>query len=445
VLIWLDRPGPRLRIANSAFIMRHMHFLHVIQRYYPYVGGSEGYFQEFSERLAAEGHQVTVLTTDAWDLDHFWAPHRKTISEPETIHNGVRIKRFPVQRLPGPPIVYPIIRRLMVELGRLPGTTPLLKRMALLTPRVPTLARYLATTAEHIDLVHTTNITLDFTILPALRFAQRRGIPHLCTPFVHLGEPGNRQIVRYYSQRHHIEILRQSRHVMVQTKLEGDYLRQHGIPAEQLRTIGCWVRPEALVGGDAERFRREHNLHGSIVLSIGAAAFDKGTMHTIAAMERLWNAGINATLVLIAATTLAQFEQFYATLPEATRQRIVLLRAAPHQTKLDALAAADLYVMPSRTDSFGIVYLEAWMYNLPVIGARAGGVPAVIDHGQNGYLIDFGDVAALAECIQRLLMDRALARRLGARGREKVLRELTFDQKYAAIRAVYAEAIGRPV
>ncbi|MBV9787271.1 MAG: glycosyltransferase family 4 protein [Chloroflexi bacterium] len=420
-----------------------MHFLHIIQRYYPYTGGSELYFQEFSEQLAADGHQVTVLTTNAWDLDHFWAAGRKTVDEAEARHNGVRIKRFPVERSPGPPIVYPILRRLMVELGRLPGTTPLLRRMALLTPRVPQLQRYLATTGEHFDLVHTTNITLDFTILPALRFAQQRGIPHLCTPFVHLGEPGKRQIVRYYTQPHQIEILRRSQRVMVQTTLEGDELRQLGVPDEQLRLIGCWVRPETLEGGSAERFRREHNLHGPIVLSIGAAAYDKGTMHTIEAMQRLWQSGSDATLVLIAGTTLAQFEQFYATLPESTRQRILLIRAAPHQTKLDALAAADVYVMPSRTDSFGIVYLEAWIYDVPVIGARAGGVPAVIDHGHDGLLVEFGDVAALADEIQRLLSDRDLARRLGQAGHAKVLRQLLFEQQYAKIRAVYQEVTGR--
>jgi glycogen synthase len=406
-----------------------MHFLHVIQRYYPYTGGSELYFQEFSEQLAADGHQVTVLTTDAWDLDHFWAAGRKTIDERETILNGVRIKRFPVTRLPGPPIAYPILRRLMVELGRLPGSTPLLKRMALLTPRVPELSRYLATTTEHFDLVHTTNITLDFTILPALNFARRRSIPHLCTPFVHLGEPGKQQILRYYTQRHQLAILRESKRVMVQTTLEGDELRRLGVPDERLRLIGCWVRPTALVGGVAERFRQEHHLHGPIVLSIGAAAYDKGTMHTIAAMRQLWEHGSDATLVLIAGTTLAQFEQFYAALPESIKGRILLLRAAPHQTKLDALAAADVYVMPSRTDSFGIVYLEAWIYDLPVIGARAGGVPAVIDHEQNGLLVDFGDVAALAREIQRLLSDRELA--------------LTFDRQYAKIRSVYADVTGQ--
>jgi len=419
-----------------------MHFLHVIQRFYPYAGGSELYFLELSEQLVKDGHQVTVLTTDAWDLEHFWASGRQTVSERETIHNGIRIIRFPVKRLPGPPITYAVLRRLMVELGRVPGTTPLLNRLALLTPRVPGLEQYLATTYERFDLVHTTNITLDFMILPALRFAQQRGIPHLCTPFVHLGEPGNPQIVRYYSQRHQLAILHQSKRVVVQTGLERDFLHQRGVPLELLRLVGCWVRPDTLAGGVGERFCETYNVHGPIVLSIGAAAYDKGTIHTITAMQELWQNGSNATLVLIAATTLAHFDQFFAALPEDTRRRICLIRAAPHQTKLDALAAADVFVMPSRTDSFGLVYLEAWVYDVPVIGARAGGVPAVIDAEHNGLLVDFGDVSALAQQIARLLSDQTLAHKLGQHGHAKVLHELTFEQKYAAMWSVYEEALG---
>ena len=98
--------------------------------------------------------------------------------------------------------------------------------------------------------------------------------------------------------------------------------------------------------------------------------------------------------------------------------------------------------MPSRTDSFGITYLEAWCYGLPVIGARAGGVPDVIDDGQDGVLVEFGDVAALADAISRLLHDRVEAQRLGATGRAKVLRELTWDRIYAQVRAVYEEVTG---
>ncbi len=419
--------------------MPAMHALHVIQRYYPYTGGSELYFQEIGEALVREGHRVTVLTTDAWDLDHFWAAGRRTLPPGETQHNGVRIVRFPVVRAPGPPLVYPLLRRMMVELGRLPGSTALLRRLALLTPRVPGLVHYLATTREHYDLVHTTNITLDFTIIPALRFAQRRGIPHLCTPFVHLGEPGSHAIVRYYAQPHQLDLLRRAARVIVQTGREGDFLAARGVPRERLRLVGCWVRPDQLAGGDGARFRREQGIAGPIVLSIGVAAYDKGTPHTIEAMQRLWQAGCDATLVLIASNTMAQFEAWYAGLPDATRQRIRLLRSAPHQVKLDALAAADVFALPSRTDSFGIVYLEAWCYALPVIGAWAGGVPDVIRDGEDGFLVRFGDVEALAERLALLLGDPQRARAMGRRGRQRVLEHFTFEQRYARMRQVYRE------
>lgn len=443
----VSRENTTAQVADIRCAAYHaaMHFLHVIQRYYPYVGGSELYFQELSEQFVRDGHQVTILTTDAWDLDHFWAPGRRTIPPGETIHNGVRIVRGPVERMPGPPISYPILRRLMVELGRAPGTTKLLMQMAQVTPRVPQLARYLATTADRYDLVHTTNITLDFTIIPALRFARRCQIPSLCTPFVHLGEPNSSYIVRYYAMRHQLALLRQATQVVTQTSLEYDFLAEHGVSDDKLRIVGCWVRPETLVGGNGARFRESYGLGGPIVLSIGATAYDKGTMHTIQAMQQLWQTGSDATLVLITSATLAHFETFYAALPEATRQRIVLIRAAPHQTKLDALAAVDVFVMPSRTDTFGIVYLEAWMYDVPVIGARAGGVPAVIDDERDGLLINFGDVPALATAIERLLANHTWARALGREGHAKVLREFTFAHKYAAMRRVYEEVLGRKI
>jgi glycosyltransferase involved in cell wall biosynthesis len=115
-----------------------------------------------------------------------------------------------------------------------------------------------------------------------------------------------------------------------------------------------------------------------------------------------------------------------------------MLGFVPDQVRLDALAAADVFVLPSRTDSFGIVFLEAWCYEVPVIGAWAGGVPEVIEHGVNGLLVPFGDVPALTAAIARLLQDHELARAFGRLGRARVLRELTWQHKYAEVRRVYA-------
>jgi glycogen(starch) synthase len=437
---------------------------HIVQLYYPVASGAGRYFAEVGERLAAEGHRVTVLSTDAYDLEYFWNPARRRVETPAETHNGVRIIRFPVHRIPGPPIVYPILRRLMVELSRVPGTAPLLRRMAMLTPRLPDMRRFFQahvadspcpSTRRFLSvsmgragggippfaLIHATNITLDFAIVPAFDFARAHGIPFIATPFVHLGPPGDSSILRYYSMRHQIDLLRRSARVITLTGLEGDALAARGVDRARMRRVGVGVNPAEVAGGDEARFRAEQRIDGQLVLYIGAMAFDKGAVHTVEAMQRLWARGENATLALIGAP-MAHFTGFYERLPASDKARIRMLPYAPDQVKRDALAAADLFAMPSRTDSFGITYLEAWCYGLPVIGARAGGVPDVIDDGRDGLLVPFGDLDAIAGAIGRLLHDRAEARRLGAAGRAKVLRELTWDRIYAQVRAVYDEVVG---
>jgi glycogen(starch) synthase len=414
-----------------------VHFLHVVQLYHPVASGAGRYFRAIGERLAAEGHRVTVLATDAHDLEHIWMPGRRRVEPATEWFNGVQIVRLPIVRRPGPPLLYPALRRLMTEISRLPDTTPLLQRLATWTPRWPGVETFFEQYGPF-DLVHATNITLDFALLPVFACAQRQRIPFLCTPFIHLGEPGSRAIVRYYSMRHQIDLLRRSERVITMTGLERDFLAARGVPHERLRVVGVGVAPEDLQGGDGDRFRAEQRIDGPLVLFIGALAYDKGAIHLIKAMQRLWRAGHPGTLVLIGAP-LTHFEAFYARLPQSDRARIRFLPYAPESVKRDALAAADVFALPSRTDSFGIVFLEAWCYGVPVIGARAGGIPDVITDGGDGLLVRFGDVAGLAQAIRLLLDDRALARRLGAAGREKTLRSLTWDHVYARARAVYAE------
>src|SRR5690242_14681006 len=181
-----------------------MRILHVIQRYYPYVGGSELYFQELSERLARAGHHVEVWTTDAWDLDYFWSKRARRIKQQRETHNGVVIRRFPVKHLPFPPIYYRGWRRIMAEISDLPvSSAGLLYRMSRLTPWIPSLRRgLLALPPSAFNLVHSTNIPFESMIAAAADYAEHVRIPHVITPFTHLGEPGDRSISRYYTMRH---------------------------------------------------------------------------------------------------------------------------------------------------------------------------------------------------------------------------------------------------
>jgi glycosyltransferase involved in cell wall biosynthesis len=420
-----------------------MRILHIIQRYYPYVGGSELYFQELSERLARAGHRVEVWTTDAWDLDYFWTRRARRVQQVRDTHNGVAIRRFPVQHLPLPSIYYRAWRRGMAELSELPfDATSLLYRMARVTPWVPSLRRALqALPPDAFQLVHTTNIPFEAMIADAAGYAERAGIPQVITPFTHLGEPGDRSISRFYSMRHQLDLERRASRIIVQTRLERDFLAELGVPAQKMERVGVGVNPYEVVGGNAERFRRKYGIEGPIVYYIGAAAYDKGTAHTIEAMRKVWERGCDATFVMAGSTMLDKFRSYYEGLPVEVRERCRWLGFIPDEDKRDLNAAGRVFSMPSRTDSFGIVYLEAWLNGVPVIGARAGGVPEIIDDGVDGYLVEFGDVAALANRIQMLLERPEVAAEMGQAGRRKVLAEHTWDHKISRIAAIYNEVL----
>ncbi|HEX7039684.1 MAG TPA: glycosyltransferase [Trueperaceae bacterium] len=87
-----------------------------------------------------------------------------------------------------------------------------------------------------------------------------------------------------------------------------------------------------------------------------------------------------------------------------------------------AYASADVFVFPSDTETLGFVAMEAMASGVPAVGARAGGIPDVIEHEVNGLLFTPLDLGDLTRQVRRLLGDRELRRRLGERARRDMER-----------------------
>jgi N-acetyl-alpha-D-glucosaminyl L-malate synthase BshA len=83
----------------------------------------------------------------------------------------------------------------------------------------------------------------------------------------------------------------------------------------------------------------------------------------------------------------------------------------------DYLSVADLLLLPSETESFGLAALEAMACETPVIATRAGGLPEVVRDGETGYLVEVGDTRTMAERAVEILSDEKKRREMGARGR----------------------------
>ena len=79
-------------------------------------------------------------------------------------------------------------------------------------------------------------------------------------------------------------------------------------------------------------------------------------------------------------------------------------------------AQADIFTIPSLTEAFGVVFLEAMSAGVPVIGTNVGGIPEIIQDGQNGLLVPPSNPEALAELIIKLLRDQTLKERFQCAG-----------------------------
>ncbi len=93
-----------------------------------------------------------------------------------------------------------------------------------------------------------------------------------------------------------------------------------------------------------------------------------------------------------------------------------------HQESMaELMAMADVMLLPSETESFGLVALEAMSCETPVVASDRGGLPEVIEDGKTGFLHDPHDVDALSASVRRILEDPALARQMGLLGRARAV------------------------
>jgi N-acetyl-alpha-D-glucosaminyl L-malate synthase BshA len=108
----------------------------------------------------------------------------------------------------------------------------------------------------------------------------------------------------------------------------------------------------------------------------------------------------------------------------------------------ELLSCADLFLLPSEMESFGLVALEAMASGVPVIGASGSGLNEVVEDGETGYLHPVGDVAAMSESGIRLLSDPELWKRMSVAARQRAVERFHVDHVIPKYEAFYEEVLG---
>jgi len=408
---------------------------HFVQRYPPALGGSEAYFARLGAYLAARGHEVTVFTTQGDQLESFWNPRSRTFPADVRRIDGVTVRRYPLWRMRG--------RRLLLgPLSRLPVRS--WQRLALpCNPISLPMWRDAGRDKSRFDIVHATAFPYAWPLACGLRLARRQNIPFLLTPFLHLGDPDNPRDAtrRCYTRPALAELLRAAERVFVQTASEWQAAAALGVREDRLVLLGMGVELRECTGGNRSIRQAWGICEPEPVIGLLAnQSVEKGTIDLLKAAAILWSRSLRFKVVL-AGPEMPSFTRFWQDFD--SKESVVRLGVLSERQKRDFYAGIDVFVLPSRSDAFGLVLLEAWANGKPNVAYRAGGVADVIRHEVDGLLVKCGDVEQLARSIGALASNATLQQQLGEAGRRRIEREFRWNDKLALVQAVYEKVAGR--
>lgn len=401
-----------------------MHVAHFVHRAPPAVGGAEGYTRRLADYHAAHGDTPSVWTSTAIDLEAMW--HRGKREAPAGADGDTR--RYKSLRFP--------LRRYVLKAASL---VPLARWQALTLPCNPVCPGMWADAGTFngpLDAVHALAFPYSFPAACGLRLARRCRVPFAVTPFLHLGDPADPRdrTRRQYTSRPLRWLLTQANCVFVQTPSERAAVVGQGVSADNVVLQGLGVDPAECTGGDRASARAGWGVGPAdvVVGHLANNSAEKGTVDLLRAAESL----AAEVKVVLAGPAMPNFERFWATYPG--RDRVTRLGPLSDATKRDFFAGIDLFALPSRSDSFGLVLLEAWANGVPVAVYRAGGLADLVRHGVDGLQAGCGNVGELAEHLQRLADDPELRAKFGAAGRDRVRSEFAWPARLEIVRQTLA-------
>lgn len=410
-----------------------MKILHVVHGYAPAVGGTQWMVQNVSERLVADyGDAVTVFTTVAYSNAYFWDRRQPAMQPGVEQINGVTVRRFPVFNRLG--WLRLNVARVAHRL-RLPGEGWL--RGLYFGPLIRGMTRAVAESGA--DVVMASAFPL-MHMHYALWGGERGGIPTVLFGALH-------PVDKWCFERPMIyEAIRRCTAYVAYTGFERDYLAQRGLDPDKVTIIGGGVDSSAYQSADGPLARRRYGWGDAPIVAVVAQHLrHKRIDLLIQAMPGVWRHFPEALLLIVGKRTdySEHLECLVRAYSAEQQARIVMVSEFSDQEKVDLFAACDVFVLPSSHEAFGIVFAEAWACGKPVIGSHIGAVPSVIDEDVDGLLVRYDDAEDLARAINELLGDPGRRTRMGQAGREKVLKNYTWDIITGRFRDLYGRVTQR--
>jgi glycogen(starch) synthase len=375
-------------------------------------GGLGRHAHALAEALAGAGHEVTVVTQHAPDAAY------------DEVVNGVRVIRVPAD----PPLV---------------PRDDLLAWVMSLNHSLGRAATQIATRSPF-DVVH----AHDWVVAHAAAAVKSAsGLPLVAT--MHATEAGRHQgwLPGALSKAIHTTewwLTFEARRVITcSSHMRWEITRLFDLPPDSVDVVpngirlDTWHVPEQRA---LEARRQWAAGDAPLIAYTGRLEYEKGVHTLLQAIPRLRRRLPGVRLVLAGTGT---HEHELRALARSLRlgRAVTFAGFLDHDDLAVLAAAADVAVVPSIYEPFGIVALEAAAAGTPLVVADTGGLREIVEHGITGLRFAPGDIGALAAAVTSVLSDEVLARRLGRDAREVLTRDYAWSTVAARTAAVYARAI----
>jgi glycogen(starch) synthase len=386
------------------------------------VGGLGRHVHALATQLAADGHDVVVLCRHQAGTDATTHPSSDEVTE------GVRVIRVAED----PPHL--VFERDLVAWTLAMGHAMVRAGLALLRDWQP-------------DVIHAHDWLVPH---PALALADHTGKPLVAT--MHATEAGRHSGWLSHpmnQQVHSVEWWLANRAdalVTCSAAMRTEVAHLFELDAADISVIHngisprSWRVPAATVRATHEQY---NPAGGPILLFFGRLEWEKGAQDLIAALPRIRRSHPGTRLVI------AGKGRHAAELVSDARKARVLRSVdfVGHLTDRElaaALAAADVVVLPSKYEPFGIVALEAAAAGAPLVASTAGGLGEVVVHGETGLAFAPGDIDGLAASVREVLDDPAAARRRARAAKARLSSDFDWAHISAATVEVYRAAQVKP-
>ncbi|MCW3115329.1 MAG: glycosyltransferase family 4 protein [Segetibacter sp.] len=402
-----------------------MRILHVSQNYFPSVGGPQYTMKHVSEKLVSYyGDEVQVCTTNS-----MYGPETrmfKKIEPPVETIEQVQINRLPFNRWH-----YPLIELAGKVHGKATGK-PLPRAITKYRWELDSPAMDKMMAESKADVVMATTIIYNFSDYPFWRFRTKNPKPFVLYGAIHLHKPlplNSPLIKRAKACDCYI----------ANTDFEKHELIRYGVRENKIVTIGTGVELDDFVMPveEVKCFRETNGIKETDVLIgfIGRLVKGKGVAILIDAFRKLYAENKNVKLLLAGGTT--EYVPEIKRVIQEEKLPVILIESFDEKLKPTLYNSLDIFVLGSQSESFGVVFLEAWACKKPVVGSKMGAIQSLLSEGKDSLLFESGNADSLKATLQSLIDNREARIAFGSNGYKKVVENYTWEKIVGKYRDTY--------